>query len=55
MSSLDGLEKDDLIEVVEGIAPGGGTNLSGGWLKAVEALLASPPGPHGLRSGACCC
>ena len=42
VSSLGGMEKDELLEMVEGITPGGGTNLSGGWLKGVEALLVSP-------------
>ena len=40
LAAPGGVERDDLLEIVEGIAPGGGTNLSGGWLKAAETLLA---------------
>jgi len=47
VSSLDGLETEDLLQLVEGITSGGGTNLSGGWLKGVEALLAAPRLPDG--------
>jgi Ca-activated chloride channel family protein len=42
VTALGEPEKEDLIEVIQGIMSGGGTNLSGGWLKAVEALLAAP-------------
>lgn len=38
LSSLGTPEPDRLAELIDGIAPGGMTNLSGGWLKALEEL-----------------
>jgi Ca-activated chloride channel homolog len=53
ITSLAGPEKDEVLELIEGITSGGGTNLSGGWLKGVEALLAAPsrPGDDGDALG----
>jgi Ca-activated chloride channel family protein len=42
VTALGAVEKEELLDLVDAIGSGGGTNLSGGWLKAVEALLAGP-------------
>lgn len=39
LAAPGGMEREDMLDAVEGIFPGGGTNLSGGWLKGAEALL----------------
>jgi Ca-activated chloride channel homolog len=43
VTSLGAVEREELLDVLDAVAPGGGTNLSGGWLKALETLLAAPP------------
>jgi Ca-activated chloride channel family protein len=49
VSSVGVVEKEELLELVDGIGSGGGTNLSGGWLKGVEALLAAPRAEDCIR------
>jgi len=49
LAAPGGIEREDLLEIVEGILPGGGTNLSGGWLKGAETLLAN--GEHPVAGG----
>jgi Ca-activated chloride channel family protein len=45
LAAPGGMEREDLLDVVEGILPGGGTNLSGGWLKGAETLLSDGRNP----------
>jgi len=47
LAAPGGMEREDMLDVVEGILPGGGTNLSGGWLKAAETLLTEDGGSSG--------
>jgi Ca-activated chloride channel family protein len=42
VTALGAVEKEELLDLVDAIGSGGGTNLSGGWLKALEALLGGP-------------
>jgi len=47
LAAPGGMEKEELLETVDGIVPGGGSNLSGGWLKGAEAFLAEARGGAG--------